>query len=214
MSFGELLSGTPSFLTLSTFADSAIWEQWGKCCLKSCNCPVCFVSPQNGPWLCQKEALELSKWDLGSWEGHVCHGPFSSFKHGSVSGYKAWQTESWANIVVCNNAIGAKLDWHGFPLSWFFFVRGSSAFFSYFAKTATCTNNHPSPESCWKDKSLHLIFLRLSGSDFIELFGPPAAWANARQELTGNLELLLLFLEVVTSNVKRMHVPHHYSCSS
>ena len=31
-------------------------EQWGKCCLKSCNCPVCFVSPQNGPWLCQKEA--------------------------------------------------------------------------------------------------------------------------------------------------------------
>lgn len=120
MSFGELLSGTPSFLTLSTFADSAIWEQWGKCCLKSRNCPVCFVSPQNGPWLCQKEALELSKWDLGSWEGHVCHGPFSSFKHGSVSGYKAWQTESWANIVVCNNAIGAKLDWHGFPLSWFF----------------------------------------------------------------------------------------------
>ena len=57
-------------------------------------------------------------------------------------------------------------------------------------KTATCTNKHPSPESCWKNKSLHLIILRLSGSEFIELFGPPAAWANARQELTGNLDLL------------------------
>lgn len=57
-------------------------------------------------------------------------------------------------------------------------------------KTATCINKHPSPESCWKDKSLHLIILRLSGSDFIEFFWPPAAWANARQELTGNLELL------------------------
>lgn len=74
MSFGELLSGTPSFLTLSKIADSTIWEEWGKSCLKSCNCP----------WLCQKGALELSKWNLGSWEGHVFHGP-SSFKHGSVS---------------------------------------------------------------------------------------------------------------------------------